>query len=96
LWVFYRYIERKAKHWLPDHSLQIKEIENVNSMKLALYVNHTINFQDFGEKMTRKTELVLELKKIFEELDIKFSLLPQEVHLRNIGSQASTNSNAMF
>lgn len=90
------YIDRKPKHWFSDHSLQIMEIENVNSLKLGLFVNHTMNFQDFKEKMTRKSELVLELKKIFEELGIKFRLLPQEVHLRNIGSEAQNNSIAML
>lgn len=59
----------------------VKEIENVNKIKIALYVNHTMNFQNYGEKNTRRTELVLELKKIFEELEIRYHLLPQAVHL---------------
>ncbi|XP_052182203.1 mechanosensitive ion channel protein 10-like isoform X2 [Diospyros lotus] len=77
------YLESKPRHWRPNHSVQVQEIEDVNKMKLSLYVNHTINFQNYLEKSTRRSELVLELKKIFEELQIKYNLLPQEVHLRN-------------
>ncbi|KAJ8648368.1 hypothetical protein MRB53_001391 [Persea americana] len=58
-----------------------KEIENMNKMKMALFVRHTINHQDKGEKTNRRSELIFELKKLFEELKIKYHLLPQEVHL---------------
>ncbi|KAK3213447.1 hypothetical protein Dsin_018153 [Dipteronia sinensis] len=75
------YLESKSQHWRPAHSVVVKEIEDVNKMKLALYVNHTINFQNYGDKNSRRSELVLELKKIFEDLGIKYHLLPQEVHL---------------
>lgn len=61
----------------------VREIENVNKIKMALFVNHTINFQDYAEKTNRKTELVLELKKIFEDLAITYYLLPQEVQVFN-------------
>ncbi|KAF8388752.1 hypothetical protein HHK36_025432 [Tetracentron sinense] len=83
------YIESKPQHWKPNHSVVVKEIENVNKLKMALYVNHTINFQNFGEKNNRRSELVIELKKIFEELTIKYHLLPQEVHLSYVGSAAT-------
>ena len=59
----------------------VKEIENVNKIKMAIFFNHTMNFQDYGEKNRRRSELVLEIKRIFEELKIKYDLLPQEVHL---------------
>ncbi|XP_043698096.1 mechanosensitive ion channel protein 10-like [Telopea speciosissima] len=83
------YIESKPQYWHPKHSVVVKEIENVNKMKIALYVLHTMNHQNYGEKINRRSELVLELKKIFEELSIKYHLLPQEVHFSYVGS-AST------
>ncbi|KAG8472902.1 hypothetical protein CXB51_034776 [Gossypium anomalum] len=75
------YIESKPKHWSPKHTLIFKEIENMDKMKLVLCVQHTINHQNYGEKSSRRSELVFELKKIFEALGIKYRLLPQEVHL---------------
>ncbi|GAB2276514.1 hypothetical protein Dimus_011234 [Dionaea muscipula] len=78
------YLEQNLNFWHPQHNMVVKEIENVNKIKMALFVNHTINFQDFAEKNRRRSELVLELKKIFEELDIKYNLLPQEISIRNM------------
>ncbi|KAF7142869.1 hypothetical protein RHSIM_Rhsim05G0012400 [Rhododendron simsii] len=88
------YLESKPQHWRPNHSVQVKDIEEVNKMKMALFVNHTMNFQNYPEKTSRRTELMYELKKIFEELDIKYNLLPQEVHLINTGSAAQACTNA--
>lgn len=83
-----RYLEKTPQLWHPNHSVVVKEIENVNKLKMALFCNHTMNFQEFGEKNKRRTELVIEIKKIFEELNIKYYLLPQQVHLSHIGSEA--------
>ncbi|KAI3454174.1 hypothetical protein Pfo_010837 [Paulownia fortunei] len=76
-----KYLEKNPQHWHPNHNVVVKEIENVNKIKMAVFFNHTMNFQDFAEKSRRKTDLVLEMKKIFEELNIKYDLLPQEVHV---------------
>ncbi|PIN23998.1 putative mechanosensitive ion channel [Handroanthus impetiginosus] len=76
-----KYLEKNPLHWHPNHNVVVKEIENVNKIKMALFFNHTMNFQDFSEKNRRRTDLVLELKRIFEELNIRYDLLPQEVHL---------------
>ncbi|XP_057467409.1 mechanosensitive ion channel protein 10-like [Actinidia eriantha] len=88
------YLEGNPQHWRPTHSVQVKDIEDVNKMKMALYITHTMNFQNFVEKSNRRSELVLELKRIFEELKIKYNLLPQEVHLRYVGSAPPTPINA--
>ncbi|KAF5748352.1 mechanosensitive ion channel protein 10 [Tripterygium wilfordii] len=81
------YLEKNPQHWHPNHNVVVKEIENVNKLKLALYCNHTMNFQEFPEKNRRRSELVLGIKKIFEELNIKYYLLPQQVHLSHIPPQ---------
>ncbi|MBA0573544.1 hypothetical protein Golob_000814, partial [Gossypium lobatum] len=89
------YIESKPKHWSPKHTLIFKEIENMDKMKLVLCVQHTINHQNYGEKSSRRSELVFELKKIFEALGIKYHLLPQEVHLiTNQLNNVMPNANA--
>ncbi|CAL5204899.1 unnamed protein product [Lathyrus oleraceus] len=78
-----RYLERNPQYWHPIFSLFVREIENVNKIKMSLYVTHTMNFQDVTTRLGRKSELVLEVKRIFEELKIKYYLLPQAVHLRH-------------
>ncbi|KAH7574437.1 hypothetical protein ACOSP7_008533 [Xanthoceras sorbifolium] len=83
-------LEKNPLHWHPNHMVVVKEIENVNKLKMALYCNHTMNFQEFGEKSKRRSELVIEIKKIFEEINVKYYLLPQQVHLAHIGTEATT------
>ncbi|XP_004509542.3 mechanosensitive ion channel protein 10-like [Cicer arietinum] len=82
------YIESKPKYWNPKHSVMAKQIDNVHTLKLCLCVQHTINHQNYGERSTRISELLLELKKIFEVHGIKYHLLPQEIHLTqmNVGN----------
>lgn len=84
-----RYLERNPQYWYPNFGLVVKEIEKVNKINLGLFVTHTMNFQDFGEKTKRRSELVMELKKIFEELNIRYNLLPQGVHLRKTETDPS-------
>ncbi|XP_011019370.1 PREDICTED: mechanosensitive ion channel protein 10 [Populus euphratica] len=88
-----KYLEKTPQHWHPIHNVVVKEIENVNKLKMALYCTHTMNFQEYGEKNKRKSELVIEIKKIFEELNIKYYLLPQQVHLNPIGSESTNVTN---
>jgi hypothetical protein len=84
---FFRYLENRPQHWRPTHNVVVKDIENVNKMKIGLYVTHTINFQNYTDRNIRRSELVLELKKILEDLHIKYHLLPQEVLLNHVSSQ---------
>lgn len=77
----FRYMLKNPQHWHPNHTVVVKDIEDVNKIKFALYPNHTLNFQDWVEKNRRRTELVMEMKRIFEDLKINYSLLPQTVHL---------------
>ncbi|KAL3744551.1 hypothetical protein ACJRO7_013769 [Eucalyptus globulus] len=79
-----KYLEKNQLHWRPNHNLLVSEINNVSKIKMGLYVNHTMNFQDYAEKGRRRTELVMELKKIFDDLKIRYNLFPREVCLCQI------------
>ncbi|KAL5559510.1 hypothetical protein UlMin_035721 [Ulmus minor] len=84
-----KYLENNPHHWHPTHDVVVNEIENVNKLKMALCVSHTISFQEFAEKTKRRTELVMEIKRLFGDLKIKYYLLPQEVHFIQSGSDSS-------
>ncbi|WZY82617.1 hypothetical protein YC2023_029001 [Brassica napus] len=75
------YLVKNPHHWYPEPMLMVKAIENVNKLKMNLLVQHTINFQNFGEKNLRRTELFIAIKGVLEELEIDYTLLPQDVHL---------------
>ncbi|KAK9667753.1 hypothetical protein RND81_13G009400 [Saponaria officinalis] len=85
------YIDSKPNHWNSKHSIIIREIEDLSTLKMSLCVQHTINHQNFGERSARLTDLILEMKKIFENLGIKYHLLPQEVHLTRSNIDNSTS-----
>ncbi|XP_074280772.1 mechanosensitive ion channel protein 10-like isoform X2 [Silene latifolia] len=90
------YIESKPYHWRSIHSVHVKDFLNMNTMTMSLHVNHTINFQDNMERSSRRSDLVLELKKIFEDLGIRYHLLPQEVQVTFVGSPPSTSAIPQF
>ncbi|XP_057730479.1 mechanosensitive ion channel protein 10-like [Arachis stenosperma] len=87
------YIESKPKYWNPKHSVIAKEIQNVDKLKLCLCVQHTINHQNYGERSIRITELLLELKKIFEIHAVKYNLLPQEIHITQMSMENNNINN---
>lgn len=92
------------KVYYPNYVLATKPISNyyrspnmvesiefsVDFMTPAEKIGATMNFQEFGEKLNRRSELVMEVKRIFEELNIRYSLLPQGVHLRYIEPDTSS------
>ncbi|KAM7277238.1 hypothetical protein ACFE04_019104 [Oxalis oulophora] len=88
------YLESKPQHWRPNHGVVVKEIKNVNKLKMALYVNHTINFQVYGDKTSRRSDLVLELKRIFEDLEIKYHLPSQDVQVSYAGSSGVSSGHS--
>ncbi|KAG2311826.1 hypothetical protein Bca52824_023383 [Brassica carinata] len=75
------YLVQNPQNWYPNPLLLVNAIENVNKLNMNLIVTHTINFQDFAEKNVRRTELVITVKRLLEELEIDYTLLPQDVHL---------------
>ncbi|CAH8286022.1 unnamed protein product [Eruca vesicaria subsp. sativa] len=75
------YLVQNPQNWYPELMLLVKAIENVNKLNLNLVVTHTINFQNYGEKNLRRTGLVIALKQILEDLEIDYTLLPQDVQL---------------
>uniref|UniRef100_A0A0A9F3F8 Mechanosensitive ion channel MscS domain-containing protein n=1 Tax=Arundo donax TaxID=35708 RepID=A0A0A9F3F8_ARUDO len=79
------YLESKPTHWSPVHTVNLKDILDVNKINMSLCVQHTMNFQNIREKNIRRSELVMELKKIFEEMSIRYHLLPQKVELSYVG-----------
>lgn len=77
-------MEQNPQHWSPIHTVVLKEIENMNKLKMALYTNHTLTFQEYRERNLRRTEQYMAVKKMLEDLHIEYTLLPQHVHLTKL------------
>uniref|UniRef100_A0A7C8ZVZ7 Uncharacterized protein n=3 Tax=Opuntia streptacantha TaxID=393608 RepID=A0A7C8ZVZ7_OPUST len=79
-----RYIENKKEHWYPAPMIVMRDVEDMNKIKFSVWVSHTMNHQDMGERWTRRALLVEEMIKIFRELDIEYRMLPMDVNVRTM------------
>ncbi|XP_050388155.1 mechanosensitive ion channel protein 10-like [Argentina anserina] len=75
------YIELRPQDLHPKHNIAVNDIENGNMLKMALYFNYILKSQEFGEKQfeektKRRSQLVIQLMTILEELNITCSLQP--------------------
>lgn len=84
-----RYIDN-SDHWYPNPMIVVKDIEDMNKMKMAVWLQHTMNHQDMGEKWLRRSRLVEEMINIFRDLDIEYRLLPRDVNLRTMPAVTSS------
>lgn len=88
---FCSYIEGKKEHWCPAPMIVLKDVEELNRMRIAIWLTHRMNHQDMGERWTRRALLVEELVKIFQELDLQYRLLPLDINVRSLPPVNSTN-----
>jgi hypothetical protein len=75
------YLVANSQHWYPEAQVMVRAIENMNKLVLNILVQHTINFQVYVEKSLRRTALIIAIKRILEDLEIDYTLLPQDVNL---------------
>jgi small-conductance mechanosensitive channel len=78
------YIEGKKDHWYPAPMIVFKDMESLNSVRIAVWPTHRMNHQDMGEKWARRSQLVEEIAKICRELDIEYRLYPLDINVRNL------------
>ncbi|CAN8233868.1 unnamed protein product [Cochlearia groenlandica] len=78
------YIEGKKDHWYPAPMIIFKDIESLNSVRIAVWLTHRMNHQDMGEKWARRSQLIEEISKICRELDIEYRLYPIDINVRTM------------
>lgn len=66
------------------------DLEDLNKVKMAVWLTHKINHQDMGERFNRRAHLVEEMAKIFRDHDLEYRLLPVDVNVHNMSSFNST------
>lgn len=79
-----RYVENKKEHWYPSPMIVMRDIEDMNRLKFSIWLSHTMNHQDMGERWARRALLVEEMVKIFRDLDIEYRMLPMDVNVRTM------------
>ena len=83
------YIEHKSDHWYPAPMIIFKELEELNRVRIAIWLTHRMNHQDMGERWARRALLVEEMIKIFNDLDIKYRLYPIDINVCSMTPVAS-------
>ncbi|XP_058098400.1 mechanosensitive ion channel protein 6-like [Magnolia sinica] len=83
-------IERNTEHWYPSPMIVVKDVEDMNKLKMAVWLQHRMNHQDMGERWIRRAQLVEEMIPIFRELDVEYRMVPQDVNIRNMPGLSST------
>ncbi|KAJ0742119.1 putative mechanosensitive ion channel MscS, LSM domain superfamily [Helianthus annuus] len=83
------YIENKSDHWYPAPLIVVRDVEDMNRLKISIWLSHRMNFQDMGERWQRRALLVEEMIKIFRELDIEYRMLPVDINVRNMPTLTS-------
>ncbi|KAG2282076.1 hypothetical protein Bca52824_053296 [Brassica carinata] len=63
-----------------------KDMESVNSARIAVWPTHRMNHQDMGERWARRPQLVEEIAKICRELDIEHRLYPLDISVKTMPS----------
>lgn len=84
------YVENKSEHWQPGPMIVMRDVDDLNRLKISIWLSHRMNFQDMGERWIRRALLLEELIKIFKDLDIEYRMLPLDVNVRNIPALASS------
>ena len=67
----------------------LKEVEDLNRVRIAVWLTHKMNHQDMGEVWSRRALLLEEMVKIFKELDIQYRLLPLDINVRTLPAVSS-------
>ncbi|KAK3038894.1 hypothetical protein RJ639_028616 [Escallonia herrerae] len=84
------YIENKSDHWYPAPMIVLRDVEDMNRLKISVWLSHTMNHQDMGERWQRRALLVEEMIRVFKEFDIEYRMLPLDVNVRNMPALTSS------
>ncbi|KAG6704711.1 hypothetical protein I3842_07G146100 [Carya illinoinensis] len=79
-----RYIESKNEHWHPAPMVIMREVIDMNKLMMTVWATHQMNFQEMGERWSRRALLIEEMVKVFREVDIEYRMLPLDVNIRNM------------
>ncbi|KVI05154.1 Like-Sm (LSM) domain-containing protein [Cynara cardunculus var. scolymus] len=88
--IFLSYVENKSDHWQPGPMIVMRDVDDLNRLKISIWLSHRMNFQDMGERWKRRALLLEELIKIFKDLDIEYRMLPLDINVRNVPGLASS------
>ncbi|MQL99334.1 hypothetical protein Taro_032058 [Colocasia esculenta] len=83
------YVDGQKEHWYPNPMVVLRDVDDMNKLKVSVWLQHRMNHQDMGERWARRELVVQEMIKAFRELDIEYRMLPLDVNIRNMPPSSS-------
>ncbi|MCL7047670.1 hypothetical protein MKW94_009313 [Papaver nudicaule] len=77
------FIEGKLDYWYPSPMVVVRDVDEMNRLKVSIWCQHRMNHQDMGERYSRRAGIVEEMIKIMKDLEIEYRMLPLDVNVRN-------------
>ncbi|MCL7044713.1 hypothetical protein MKW94_010874 [Papaver nudicaule] len=78
------FIESKREHWYPAPMIVVRDVDDLNRLKISVWFCHRMNFQDMGMRFVRRALVVEEMIKVLRELDMEYRMLPLDINVRNM------------
>ncbi|XP_072955500.1 mechanosensitive ion channel protein 6-like [Typha angustifolia] len=85
-----RFMENKKEHWYPSPSVVLRDVDDMNRLKVSIWMRHRINYQDMGMRWERRELVVQEMIRVLRELEIEYRMLPLDVNVRDMPPVTST------
>ncbi|KAI9181724.1 hypothetical protein LWI28_017894 [Acer negundo] len=85
------YIENKKEHWYPNPIVILKDVEDLNKLRIAVWLSHKMNYHDILERWERRALFVEEMVKYFRELDMQYRLLPIDINVCSMPSMINSD-----
>ncbi|XP_078156194.1 mechanosensitive ion channel protein 5-like [Carex rostrata] len=85
-----KFIDNKKEHWYPNSRVVLRDVDDMNRLKVSIWLRHRVNFQNMGVRFERREAVVAEMIRVLRELDIEYRMLPLDVNLRNMPLVTST------
>ncbi|CAE5967314.1 unnamed protein product [Arabidopsis arenosa] len=86
------YVDNKKDYWYPAPMIVFLSMDDLNSVKIAVWLTHRMNHQDMGERYIRRGLLLEEVAKTCRELDIEYRLYPLSINVRSLPPTANQPS----
>lgn len=67
----------------------MKGVEHMNRLNMVLWPKHVVNHHDMTQRWERRSELILEMIRVFREHGIEYNLPPLDVNVKSIGGVIS-------
>ncbi|KAJ0077179.1 hypothetical protein Patl1_35863 [Pistacia atlantica] len=77
------YVDGKKEHWCSSPTIILKDVVELNSLSMQVWLTHKMNHQNITEKWTRRSLFMEELVQMFKELDMQYRLYPLDINIHS-------------